>query len=228
MHAAVGIERQAIGRGDLDDPRLQAPAQRRIVDGRARCSRRRSGLRTARNAGTPCRCRAAGRSRAGNADRLALPADLAGIGMQHAIDDLDQRALAGAVLAEQRMDLAGQDLEIDAVVGEAAREVLDDALERQKRNGGGADSLTLKPPCRSVPGAPRLPSCFPLSLSRRFCHRVIRNLIRLIHPFPEHALPLRRRQMDEGQAAAQDRLGELAIDGIVVEADGGRIALVLA
>ena len=64
-----------------------------------------------------------------------LPADLAGIGMQHAIDDLDQRALAGTVLAEQGMDLAGQDLEIDAVVGEAAREALDDALERQKRNG---------------------------------------------------------------------------------------------
>ncbi len=62
MHAAVGIERQAIGLGDLDDPRLQAPAQPPDRRRRARCSRRRSGPRTARNAGTPCRCRAVGRN----------------------------------------------------------------------------------------------------------------------------------------------------------------------
>ena len=44
--------------------------------------------------------------RVGDRDRLALPADLALVGVQHAVDDLDQRRLAGAVLAEQRVDLA--------------------------------------------------------------------------------------------------------------------------
>ena len=41
--------------------------------------------------------------------RRAVPQDLAGIGRQNAIDHLDQRRLAGAVLAEQRVDLAGLD-----------------------------------------------------------------------------------------------------------------------
>ena len=64
-----------------------------------------------------------------NLDRLASPADLAGIGLQHAIDDLDQRALAGAVLAEKGMDLTRHDLQIDAIVGEAAGEALDDPAQ---------------------------------------------------------------------------------------------------
>ena len=84
-------------------------------------------------------------------DRLALPADLALVGLQHAIDDLDQGALAGAVLAEQRVDLAGQDGEVDAVVGEAARKLLDDAAERQERD-------CVPPPCSFPPAL----SCPPL------------------------------------------------------------------
>ena len=39
-------------------------------------------------------------------DRLAVPEDLAGIGLHDAVDHLDQRRLAGAVLAEQRVDFA--------------------------------------------------------------------------------------------------------------------------
>ena len=42
-------------------------------------------------------------------DGLAVPQHLALVGVQHAVDDLDQRALAGAVLAQQRVDLARRD-----------------------------------------------------------------------------------------------------------------------
>ena len=57
----VRIERQAVFGGDPGDLLLadrRGSVRRR---GPARCSRRRSARRTARNAGTPCRCRGAGR-----------------------------------------------------------------------------------------------------------------------------------------------------------------------
>ena len=72
--------------------------------GRARRSRRPSDSRTARNAGTPCRCRA----RAPRTDRparsFAHPAQFAAARLDEAIHHLHQRRLAGAVLAEQRVD----------------------------------------------------------------------------------------------------------------------------
>lgn len=67
-----------------------------------------------------------GASRVAHLHRLALPADLAGIGTGHAVDDLHQRALAGAVLTEQGVDLAGVDAQVDAVVGQATRIALAD------------------------------------------------------------------------------------------------------
>ena len=75
----------------------------------------------------------AGGGRAGDGDRLALPADLALGRLQRAVDDLDQRRLAGAVLAEQRVDFAGHDGEVDAVVGPQRAEVLGDADRLERR-----------------------------------------------------------------------------------------------
>ncbi len=104
---AVRIEQQPVllssPRGSA--PRARAPGSWRPC--RARCSRAPSAPRTARSAGTPCRCRAGGRPWDwATVTGLAVPADLAGIGLQDAVDHLDQRRLAGAVLAEQRVDLA--------------------------------------------------------------------------------------------------------------------------
>ncbi|KWB20497.1 hypothetical protein WL32_17750 [Burkholderia cepacia] len=47
--------------------------------------------------------------RRGNLDRLAVPANLPGVGPDGTVDDLHQRALAGAVFAQHRMNLAGRD-----------------------------------------------------------------------------------------------------------------------
>ncbi len=71
--------------------------------------------------------------RVADMDLLAFPLDRAGIGVLHAVDDLDQRALAGAVLAEKGVNLAGRKRQIDGIVREAARKLLGDAAKGQSR-----------------------------------------------------------------------------------------------
>ena len=65
-------------------------------------------------------------------DLVALPADLALVGPVRAGQDLDQRGLAGAVLAEQAVDLTRSDHQVDAVERPDARERLDDAAHLQQ------------------------------------------------------------------------------------------------
>ena len=62
-------------------------------------------------------------------DRLAVDADLAGIGLVEAVKDRHQRRLAGAVLADDAVDRSLLDLEIDAAVGVDRAEALVDADE---------------------------------------------------------------------------------------------------
>ena len=62
-------------------------------------------------------------------DRPPLPADLAGARLDDAVEDLDQRRLARAVLAQQRVDLARLDGEVDAVIGEKVAVALADPLK---------------------------------------------------------------------------------------------------
>ena len=77
-----------------------------------------------------------------NVDRLAVEEDLALVGPVEAGEDVRERALAGAVLAEQRVHLALGRLEVDAVVRDDAGEPLRDPAERdggsgmEKRAGG--------------------------------------------------------------------------------------------
>jgi hypothetical protein len=60
-------------------------------------------------------------------DRLPAQEDLAGVGLVEAVQDVHQRRLAGAVLAEERVHLALADVERDIVVGEDTRELLPDS-----------------------------------------------------------------------------------------------------
>ena len=60
--------------------------------------------------------------RAEDVDRLAIDAGSPVVGHGQSVEDVHQGRLAGAVLAEQRMDLAGAHVEIDAVVGDDARD----------------------------------------------------------------------------------------------------------
>jgi hypothetical protein len=66
-------------------------------------------------------------------DVLAVEEDLALVRPVEAGEDVRERALTGAVLAEQRVHLARGRLEVDAVIGDHAREPLRD---RAHRHGG--------------------------------------------------------------------------------------------
>ena len=61
--------------------------------------------------------------------RRALDQNLAPVGADQAIQNVHQGALAGAVLADQGVDLALADLEVDVVVGDHAGKDLGDAPE---------------------------------------------------------------------------------------------------
>ena len=64
-----------------------------------------------------------------NVDGPVVDPDLAGIGAIEAGEDVRESRLACAVLAEQRVHLARGRLEVDAVVGDDAREALDDSVQ---------------------------------------------------------------------------------------------------
>ena len=73
--------------------------------------------------------------RAGEAHRLAVQRDRAGVDRVDAGQHLDQRRLAGAVLAHQGVDLAGEEPEVDVVERRDAGERLADPRHRQDRRG---------------------------------------------------------------------------------------------
>ena len=79
---------------------------------------------------------------------LALEQHAAGGRLEAAGDDLDQRRLAGAVVAEQRHDLALADREADALQRFDGAEVLGDVVEHQQRFAHAAIPL---PVSRSRP-----------------------------------------------------------------------------
>ena len=68
-------------------------------------------------------------ARGADSDRLAVDADLAFVGFVEAIENRHQRRFAGAVLADDAVDHAALDDEIDVVVGVNRAEALVDADE---------------------------------------------------------------------------------------------------
>ena len=79
--------------------------------------------------------------RRGELDGLAVEQDLAGILPVIAGQDLDQGRLAGAVLADQRMNLARLDLERGRAQRRDAGEALVDAVHGEKRRHGRSGYL---------------------------------------------------------------------------------------
>src|SRR5262249_18174190 len=71
-------------------------------------------------------------------DRLPVEMDLAGVRSVEAGEDVRERALAGAVLAEQRVRLPRPRPELDAAVCDDAGELLRDAARDDRRSGRGA------------------------------------------------------------------------------------------
>jgi hypothetical protein len=90
------------GRGGAGEPQVlgdrQVGGERRVLEDRRQAA-------------------GAGVGRRAEPERPAAHLDHAGVGAQHAAEDLDQRALAGAVGADQPVDLAGRDREVDRAQG---------------------------------------------------------------------------------------------------------------
>ena len=86
-----------------------------------------------------------GLGRVADLDRPAVHLDRAGVGPHDAAQHLDQRRLPRAVLAEQGVDLAGPQVEIDPGQRHHAAEPLGHAAERQQRSrspgGYGHESI---------------------------------------------------------------------------------------
>jgi hypothetical protein len=74
-------------------------------------------------------------------DRLAEERDLPLVRAVQAGEDVRQRRLAGAVLAQQCVNLAGRGLEVDLLVRDNRREPLRDAPQRDRRRWRGGVSL---------------------------------------------------------------------------------------
>ena len=73
----------------------------------------------------------------GESIEIGLPVeqDLALVGLVEPVEDVHQRRLAGAVLAEERVHLALAQVEVDVVVREDAGEALRDAAELEDGRG---------------------------------------------------------------------------------------------
>ena len=73
--------------------------------------------------------------------KVAAPAvdqDNAAVGTMHAAKDANERRLAGAVLADDGVDFADGDVEVDAGERHGGAEMLADALERRRPDGSCA------------------------------------------------------------------------------------------
>ena len=89
-------------------------------------------------------------------DLLAVEVDLAGVERVDAGDALDQRRLAGAVVADERHDLARAHLEVDVDERLDRAEALRDAarLERRRRRGGRVSASSRRRLRSRTPGLP--------------------------------------------------------------------------
>ena len=74
--------------------------------------------------------------RAGDLHRFTVEPDRPAVGLMDAGEDLDQRALAGAVLADQRVDFTGKEVERDVVERLRRREPLGDPAQLGPWRGG--------------------------------------------------------------------------------------------
>jgi hypothetical protein len=83
-------------------------------------------------------------ARVGEADRSAVDLDGPLVRPLHAVQDLHQRRLAGAVLPHDRVHLAGAHGEVDVAVGDHAGEPLRDPLEADDGLGHAAPSTGVR------------------------------------------------------------------------------------
>jgi hypothetical protein len=65
-----------------------------------------------------------------DAHRATVDADLALVWLLHPVQDLHERGFSGAIFAKQSQDLPALNVEVDVIVRQDARKLLDDAVAR--------------------------------------------------------------------------------------------------
>src|SRR3989454_4776072 len=78
-----------------------------------------------------------GVTRRADADFAAIDHNLPRVGLVNAVENVHERGLAGAVLAQQGMDFASADVQRHAVVGDDSREGLADLCDGEANGGAG-------------------------------------------------------------------------------------------
>ena len=112
-----------------------------------------------------------GRLAVADGDRIAVDADLAAVGLIEAVEDRHQRRLAGAVLADDAVDRALGDGQIDILVGVDRPEALVDAHEFDGRRlaHNAAPETGLPDMKRAYDDSMRHTPSFHISSSGRRC-----------------------------------------------------------
>ena len=137
VHGARGIDGDAVAGGDLPGALRNCAEIARPRQGECDVLRHAEGgeerevLEHHADAERPRVCRGP------DGGRDTFPEDAARVRAHHAVDDLHQRALAGTVLSEQRVNRPGGDREVDPVVRDDGGERLADALELQAERRRG-------------------------------------------------------------------------------------------
>ena len=108
--------------------------------------------------------------RASDLDLAPIDRDPSGVRAHDAVDNLHQRALAGAVFAEHRHDLARHHVERDRVIGDGLAETLGDLLQRQSSRHRWCQGIWRKR-CLSRPAWAKAPLT-----TTRLTHRSIHQL----------------------------------------------------
>ncbi len=133
MHVAAWIERQTVALGNIANALVEGGVrfagferERDVLAYRQRLEQRKM-LEYHADAQRP-------RPRwTGDRNHFAVPAYGSRVRPDDAVDDLHQGRFAGAVFAQDGVDLSGHDAEVDAVVGNDRRIDLGDALELEPR-----------------------------------------------------------------------------------------------
>ena len=146
-------------------------------------------------------------------DLAAVDPDRARVRPVDAGDDLDQRRLAGAVLAQKRMHLAGMDVEADIVQRPHAGKRLAQAFDRQHRRPGFGTFSALRcigPPCARASRAGPGRQCRAVPFDAARAQAVIPGRAAREGGSMAGAAPLENR-WDDAHAAGARRAGAAAL-----------------
>ena len=161
VDVAARIERQAVGLRDRANALGELPEVAGPIHAQGDVLQHGHGLEQGEVLEHHAYAEAARCPRVGHRDLFAVPQDGPLVGMEHAVDHLDQRALAGAVLAQERMDLARRHGKVDTVVCQDPGEALRDAAHREPRGNRrglaahGAPSFFTRDPRHPSPATRR-------------------------------------------------------------------------